>query len=182
VVVLQNRTFVSGDSIKILSLQFIDDSTCIYEQEYQCDVDEKFRNTRIICDYQVNENRIILKNKTTDLDSLSSTCFKLPDSEVKKCNNFNEDKFKDTNFTIGPSGPDIIAWYGYIDNITIDTLFYEKKQIHYAKMIECFDSSFIGRSFIDITSDRKRLKVMKELTQSQFQFEDKSHPRTVWMK
>lgn len=182
VLVLQDKTFVSGDSIKIFTLQFVDDSTCVYEQNYRCDIDEKFRDTRIFCDYQVNKNRIILKNKTTDMDSLSSECFKLPESEIKKCNNFNEDKVKDSGFTIGPSEPNVLAWYGYIDNITIDTLFYKKRQIHYAKRVECFDSSFIGRSFIDITNERKRLRVMEELAQSKIQFIDKPHPRTVWTK
>jgi hypothetical protein len=180
-IIIQNKTFISGDSIKLFTLKFIDSNTCVYEQNYRCDIDEKYRNTIIVCDYQIIKNRIVLKNKTTDLDSLSSGCFRLPDSEIQKCNNFNVVN-NDSILIIGPTGPNIIAWYGYIDIITIDTLYYDKGQLIYPKIIKCFNLDFIDRSFIDITSDRKRLKVMKELTQSQFQFKDKSRTCTVIRK
>jgi hypothetical protein len=149
VFVLRNKTFISGDpSIKVFSLHFINDSICIYEQKYQCEIDEKFRNTKIICHYWINKKEIILKNTTKNPDSLKTTCFMLPDEELKKCNILNEELLKTSSNKIGPSTTAALQMYGYIDNIIMDTLLYKKKQIYQGKQVECFDVLYRVRSFV----------------------------------
>jgi hypothetical protein len=162
VLVLKNKTFISGDpSKKIFSFHFINDSICIYEQKYQCEIDEKYRSTKIICHYWINKKEIILKNMTKDLDSLQTTCIMLPDSELKKCTFLNDELLKAPSNFIGPSQSNALEMYGYIDNIIIDTLLYKKKQIYYGKQVECFDVLYRVRLFDNSNSRQPTGQIKK---------------------
>lgn len=149
--VLNNRTFVDNDTIKASSLQFINDSVCIYEQKFLCDIDKPFKETKIVAHYETFKKKIILRNMTMHSDSINATCFSLPESEIKKCNFFNEVFLKPKYILAGAPGSISKAdIYGYINNITKDTLSYKRGTIYYSKWNNCVQYPlFITISFTE---------------------------------
>lgn len=132
--ILTNKMYVSGDSIKVSTLHFINDSICNYEQKYLCEIEEPYKNTVEICHYHIQKNSIILKNLTKDPDSIGTTYFKIPASELDKCSFFNE-KLTDNEMIIlgAPRALSNTEMFGFINNITDDTLLYRRKVIIYQK-------------------------------------------------
>lgn len=132
--ILIDKTFVDGDLYKANSLHFINDSVCIYKQIFLCDVDEQFKETKISCSYKINKNRIILRNLDIQSDSNNIPWFKLSEAEIRKCNFLNDELSEKKPIIIGaPPHISKIDIYGYINNITTDTLIYRKKTIYYNK-------------------------------------------------
>src|SRR4030042_295910 len=133
--ILTNKIYFCGDSIKVNTIHFLNDSICNYEQKYLCEIEEPYKKTVEICHYKIHKNLIILKNLTKDSDSIGSTYFKIPDSELNKCSFFNE-KLPD-NGQIRMGAPRTISnteMFGFINNITTDTLLFKKKVIFYQKL------------------------------------------------
>jgi hypothetical protein len=149
--VLSGKTYTNENPYKISSIKFINDSICIYLQEFLCDLDTQFRKTIVVCYYQINKDKIILKNSSTHPDSINSTCFKLPDKEISKCK-FLEDELNTAKvLIIDDPRFSKLELYGYIDNITTDTLFYKKKTIYYGKRNKCCHPSiYILKPFHEI--------------------------------
>jgi hypothetical protein len=137
-IVLTNKTFVDNDTIRMNSIQFMNDSVCIYVQKFLCDIDERYKETKIISHYEIIKKKIILKNLTLNPDSLNTPCYRLPESEIKKCHFFNDPPLKSKFILAGAPGSFSKAdVYGYINNITTDTLYYKKGTILYTKWYNC---------------------------------------------
>lgn len=133
--VLTNRTFVTDNPYKKDALEFVNDSICIYEQVFLCDLDDQYKVTKTTCTYKTQKKSIILMN--TDLNA-DSTCFRLPETELKKCHFFNEELDSQTPLRLGaPKKITNVDAYGYIDVITIDTLKYKSKTIIHNKWNYC---------------------------------------------
>jgi hypothetical protein len=147
-----NKLFI-GDyqSYKVESFNFINDSVCLYLQEFQCDIDGKYKKTEIVCNYTVSGKYLILRNVTLNAPYFleGKSCFKLPDMELKKC--FPED---------GEIKPIVIGKpreltdgdvFGYINNIDIDTLYLHKGYILYGKSVRCVSNNgmYVGTLFHD---------------------------------
>ncbi len=136
---LSDRTFIHDDPYKVTSIKFVNDTICTYEQQFLCDLDEQYRKTRITCTYKVMDKKIILKNTTKYADSLNIQCFKLPESQIRKCSFMNKELMENKPLVLGDQGNlSIIDMYGYIDNITTDTLTYKKKTILHKKWNSCY--------------------------------------------
>jgi hypothetical protein len=134
--IMVNKTFFDDDPFKSNSFQFINDSVCLYKQTFKCDIDEKLKDTKTVCSYKVDKNRIILKNLTVHPDSMSIPWFKLSESQIKKCFFLNNELLEKKPLIIGaPPQISKIDSYGYINNITTDTLIYKKKTLYYNKWI-----------------------------------------------
>jgi len=154
------KTFITSDSLHIESLSFINDSICIYLQEFKCDIDEKFRKTEIKCRYTLDKNQLILEN-ITDLPSFleGKSCYRLPDDEIEKCDFIMKNTPDDPFIVDKRSGWTKANFYGFINNINkTDTLIYSKNGFLYAKSILCFNEKkyhFLGKMFHE--KDKKRL-------------------------
>lgn len=132
--ILINKTFIDDDPFKTNSLQFINDSICIYKQLFLCDIDEQYKETKIRCSYKINENMIILRNLMMQADSNNILWLKLPESEITKCYFLRDELLGKKPILIGaPPNIPMTDIYGYINNITTDTLIYKKRTIYYNK-------------------------------------------------
>jgi len=135
---LSNRTFISYDSIKKSSLKFIDDSTCIYRQRFICNVEPPFNELYIKCHYIRNRQELILKNITSNPDSMHADCFKIPECKLLKC--FSEtDSIINHSDTIirGKVALSMYEMYGYFNNISVDTMEIRGRRIKYDKQNTC---------------------------------------------
>lgn len=141
--VLSNRVFVDRDSIKINSLDFINDSICIYKQSFKCEIQKPYKEIRIICKYETFKNKVILENLTSNTDSIGITCFIIPERELLKCSLINEIlSEKDTIIIGAPKTFTMHDLYGYINNVNRDTLFYKRNVISYNKLNRCHPYTF----------------------------------------
>lgn len=148
---LVNKLFVGdSQSCKLESFNFINDSICLYLQEFQCNIDDKYKKTEIICNYIVSGKFLILRNTMLNTPDFleERSCFKLPDIELKKC--FPEEK--ETPIIIGkPRDLTDEDVFGYINNIDVDTLYLDKGYILYGKSIGCASDNgmYVGILFYD---------------------------------
>lgn len=139
-----NKQFFGMDSLKVDAIRFINDSVCIYSQEYKCDMDEIYKKIEIQCNYRIFKNLLFLEGVQRPAFLKGASCYVLPDSVLKKCNFIFEDT-KESPFYINPR----TKWskcniYGYINNINgVDTLTYYKGCLLYAKQTKCFEENNI---------------------------------------
>jgi hypothetical protein len=120
------------------SLEFIDDSTCVYLQRFVCDVEPPFDEIYIKCHYTRNRQELIVKNITSNPDSMTADCFKIPESKLLDC-------FSEAGSTINHSDTFIggkvalskYEMYGYFNNISADTMQIRGRRIKYDKLNKC---------------------------------------------
>jgi hypothetical protein len=144
---LANRYYECGDSIKINSLNFINDSICIYKQSYLIDMPKPYRQTQINCLYKLEHRKIVLKNRSQNRDSIEKSCFKIPEDVLTKINFFKPDTLKNKRILIGaPPTFSRIDLYGYINNIIEDTLNLNVRKILYIKENDCFEYYMIVKT------------------------------------
>jgi hypothetical protein len=149
---LSNRYFESGDSNKLNSFAFINDTICIYKQEFLFDMPDDYKAAIIKCNYSVENNNVILKNLSKNKDSLKMTCFRIPEEVLSTIGFFQPDTLKSKYIYLGaPPTISRIDLYGYIDNITIDTMTIKRRSIVYDKRNKCCNYYFwISQKFKEV--------------------------------
>jgi len=148
---LADKVFSQGDSIKVSSISFLDDNLCIYKQEYLIDVPQPYNEIRNVCSYSIIKKNLVLKNLTSDNDSIDSPCFQIPQEILGKIDFFIPNA-SDSIIVIGaPPRLSRIDIYGYLDNITIDTLKLKRNKIIYPKVNKCFPHFMVtSTTFMEI--------------------------------
>ncbi len=119
-------------------LNFINDSICIYTQEFLCDIDSAYKTTQIKCFYSVKNNYVVLSNltKRNCSDSNSMKCISLPYSIIQQCKYMREDL---SNILSRPASIDappsisLAELYGFINIVQTDTLYYHNDVFFYNK-------------------------------------------------
>lgn len=97
-----------------------------------------FREVKIICKYKALKNMIILENLTSNPDSIGVTCFIIPEGELLKCSLINENLFERKAILIDAKKTFTMHdLYGYINNVSTDTLLYKRNAIQYNKPNRC---------------------------------------------
>lgn len=142
-VMLRNRVFIESDSLSINSLNFVNDSICIYTQEFFFNMNEEYKKTEIKCFYKMDKNKLILTNIDCPIYLIGLSCFVLPDS----IRNIYVSKFVTSRSPRLQTDQLLIAYsYGYINGIkNSDTLTFYKNNIFYAKSTKClFPGTIVG--------------------------------------
>jgi hypothetical protein len=135
---LNNNEFLCLDLIRTHSLKFINDSICIYDQEFLCEMKQPYDFYRVNCKYFIEGNKIILKNLSEHPDSSVQTCFEIPDRAFDNCKPIiDEIKEESEIFRIPPKATLLIDVFRYYNNITTDTLTYKRRRIKYVKKVDC---------------------------------------------
>ncbi|MCD7969459.1 MAG: hypothetical protein LUF87_08705 [Alistipes sp.] len=136
---LSHRVYIADTPLKIMTLDFMSDSLCLFTQEYLVDMPEEFQRVEIICKYWQDGIYLILENIECPDYLKGLSCYTLPDSI--------RNKFKPSE----PQGIDRLwtlderEYYGYIDGIKDkDTLQLESKWlIQYFKYRPCLNEDTI---------------------------------------
>jgi hypothetical protein len=147
---LSNKEFIKGEykeeyPYTVEKLNFINNSICIYTQEFLCDIDSAYKITQTICSYSVKDNYIILENarKDSSYNNLFLNCIPLPDSIIQQCKYMRDDLLDIQSRLTGigvPPPPSLVELYGYINIIQTDTLYYDRNIIYYIKCFRTIDS------------------------------------------
>lgn len=144
---LKNQKFLIGQnsSIKQEYLNFIDDSICVYHQRFNCNIDEKYRNTEIKCLYKISGNYIDLMAIEQPDFLVGKSCYAIPDSVLQKCDAIYVNTPEDP-FYLTPEGHwDKAKAYGFINNINgTERLFYKKENLFYAKVLSCYGENTLA--------------------------------------
>ena len=154
---MQGRVFVDGNQYKSESLEFVNDTICLYTQELHCNVSDQYKKMTITCLYKITNSNIILTNINYHPDS-SYNCIKLPEKEVNNCKFLKEESDKIIEKTSGCIGcfedTPLNDSYSYLDNVGIDTLYYKDNYICYRKWMGCEPSfapihyCFVDKNFL----------------------------------
>lgn len=137
--ILENRLFVDQDSLKYNSLQFINDSICIYTQEFAWDIGEQLQKTEIRCRYRIEKNRIILDAVKSPEFIEGKTCYSLPDS-IKDIF-ISRIVTKKWPLRVYNQQMDSANYYCYINGINTDTITYYKDDLIYIKHVYMYPSN-----------------------------------------
>ena len=149
-ITMAHRTFNTGDSNKISSLNFINDTICVYEQQFLFNMPTPYKKVKIICHYAIEKKKLILKNITTNRDSSNVTCFRIPEVDLNRIDFFKPPILTDSIILGKPPTLTRIDLYGFIDNITVDTLIINRHKIYYNKKNDCFQYyMFISKKFLE---------------------------------
>jgi hypothetical protein len=154
---LSNRYFQSNDSIRINSFHFINDSLCLYKQDFVIEMPKGYQSIIIKCDYRTESNkRLVLKNLCTNQDSAKANCFSIPENVLNEVSFFQSDTIH-SNILIIDKPPDMMRRdiYGYFNNITIDTMKIKAHKIIYGKRIDCC------KYYMFVSMKFKELKISK---------------------
>ena len=148
---VQGRVFAVNDQYKSTSLEFINDTVCIYIQELHCEVSEQYRKRIITCLYEVLNSNIILKNINYHPDS-SYTYFELPEEEKNKCEFIKKDIDSTLIKKEGYKWSNIKYHYGHFNNVGIDTFTYSSNNyyINYYKYSHSENEHLSFQCFKDI--------------------------------
>ena len=149
---VQGRVFAVNDQYKSTSLEFINDTVCIYTQELHCGVSDQYRKKVITCLYEVINSNIVLKNINYHPDSLY-TYFELPEEEKNNCEFIKKDIDqvieKAKGFLVNYGSSVFEMHYGYLNNVGIDTLAYTDNCIYYSKFIAYDYGYILSNIFVD---------------------------------
>jgi hypothetical protein len=136
---LTHRYFECGDTIKVNSLSFVNDSQCIYKQEFLIEMPKEYQRVVTSCNYRIESNKLVLTNQLFEKNLIKSHCHRIPEEIL------NEVKFFQPDTThkgyIYPGIPPTFSrmeLYGYFDNITIDTMTIKRHYINFKKVNDCF--------------------------------------------
>src|SRR5690606_28151623 len=93
---------------------------------------------RVNCQYFIEGKKIILKNLSSDPNSIKQNCFTIPINAFDHCKPIS-DEIKEENeiFTIPRKSILLLDVFRYNNSVTIDTLTFKKGEIEYVKLNEC---------------------------------------------
>lgn len=168
---LSTKDFVDENQYKIEKLNFVNDSICIYTQEFLCDIDSTYKTTQTVCSYNIKGNYIILENVVKD--SILARLVPLPDSVVQQCRYMRDDLLDILSRPIAidaPPATSLAEIFGFINVIHTDILYYDRGIIYYKKSfktIQSFQFLMIRTTFFvengkSIAKNEKRLKKIRK--------------------
>lgn len=145
--------------MRLETIKFINDSICLYTQEYKCNIKE-YRKTEIQCTYKIVKDLVLLSSFDQPLFLKGLNCFSIPDSILKDCDFIFEDTKQNPFYINLPTQWNKSNLYGFINNINgTDTLLYHKGCLFYSKKSECFEINNIVLSTKVFTEQgRNKLK------------------------
>lgn len=128
--VLSGKTFEYKSKNRKLQIVFNNDSICQLKNVFLCnDIDFKFKEITITCNYKRDHDTLYLKNiNCKDANCSYDLTIYIPPQESQKCSFLSEKNRKTTNF-VGPSYVSEYQKYGLVPNIDIDTLYIIKNKI-----------------------------------------------------
>ncbi|MCD7969458.1 MAG: hypothetical protein LUF87_08710 [Alistipes sp.] len=158
---VSHRIYTDEDSLKLRILDFINDSLCIYTQEYLVEMPEEFQRVEIICKFWKNNHYIILEPLDCPIFLKGVSCFILPDS-VR--NLFKAPQFQGIDRLMSF---DERGYYGFLDGIKDkDTLQIVGRDIYYFKNIPCHTEEMYSwpsiRKFTEKGENDKNKKRLRE--------------------
>lgn len=129
--VLQNRVFISDESIYIYTLDFVNDSICVYRQECKHGVSpSQYLKIDITCHYEICDRMIILNKLSGVRDSFDYEY--ISDTKSVFDSFFSELPDRDSVCELA-----LFNAYAFINDIDSDTLhYYATKRIAYGKMFQ----------------------------------------------
>jgi len=127
------REFVYEDSLKISSFRFINDSICVYTQEFAIDIGVQLQKTEIVCRYRIDKNRIILNAVESPEFIAGKTYYSLSDS-IKDIY-ISKIVTKKWPLQVYNQQMDLADYYGHINGINTDTITYYKDDLLYIKCV-----------------------------------------------
>ena len=136
---LTQRYFECGDSIKVNSLSFVNDSQCVYKEEFLIEMPKEYQRKVTKCNYRIDLNKLVLTNQINDTNLIKSHCHRIPEEILNEVKFFQPDTTHEENIYPGmPPTFSRIELYGYFDNVTIDTMTIKRHYINFKKVYDCF--------------------------------------------
>jgi len=124
---LPNNKYVYKSNNRTLELFFKDDKTCILTNVFECsDIESKYKEIEIICDYIRDGNKIFLTGRQHNYKG--DLYINIPPQKSTKCN-FLSDKSRERHSVVGPSYATEYEKNGLVPNIKKDTMHIIKDKI-----------------------------------------------------